>query len=445
MSDINPGSVSDSLATLLHLARRAREAEDLAQLGFIAVNETHALVPYHQAALWLEHQGVKSLSGVVAPEANAPYVLWLNLIFKHCVSLAPEPVAALDATLLPEKLAEEWAEWLPAHGLILTLKDAGYLLLAREEEWSQAEIALLTEWAGLWSQAWTVLQSRGGFGRILRSRPAPFKLSWTIAKWLALGFIALALSTPVPLTVLAPAELVPVNPAVIRAPLDGVVDRVLVSPNQQVNRNDPLFEFDRAGIQNKLQVAQRALGTLQAEYRQKAQQALFDPASKSQLAPLQGQIAEKSTEIHYLRQLNERGMAVSPRDGIALLDDPTEWTGRPVVTGEKIMMVADPLAVEIEAWLALSDAISLQDGAAVKLYLNADPLQPVVAKLRYVSHEATERADGSYAYRLRATLVTKNPPRLGLKGAAKIQGEQVSIAYWMVRRPLAALRAWLAI
>jgi len=259
---------------------------------------------------------------------------------------------------------------------------------------------------------------------------------------MALGAAALLL--PVPLTVLAPAELVPVNPAVIRAPLDGVVDRVLVLPNQPVRRDAPLFEFDRAGIQNKLQVAQRALGTLQAEYRQKAQQSLFDPASKSQLAPLQGQIAEKSTEIHYLRQLNERGMATSPRDGVALLDDPTEWIGRPVVTGEKIMMVADPHQIEVEAWLAPADAIRLPAGSPVRLFLNADPLRPVRASVRYVSHEASERPDGSYAYRVRASLSDpSNPPRLGLKGVARISGERVSLGYWIIRRPLAAVRAWL--
>lgn len=446
---MNSSQSENTLVTLLQLARRAREAENTTQLGFIAVNETYALTHYRQAALWLHDDGVKTLSGVVTPEANAPYVLWLNHVFKYYQSQyqskVTQPVAQLDASMLPTMLATEWAEWLPKYGLLLALEDAGYLLLARDEEWTEAEIVMLEEWRGLWSQAWAALQSQRSFRKIFREHSRPHKLSSTIAKWIALVSVSLALSIQVPLTVLAPAELVPVKPAVIRSPLDGVVDRVLVSPNQRVRQNDPLFELDRAGIQNKLQVAQRTLGTLQAEYRQKAQQALFDPSSKSQLAPLQGQIAEKSTEIHYLRQLNERGIAVSPRDGITLLDDPEEWSGRPVATGEKIMMVADPRAVEIEAWLSLSDAIRFHDGASVKLYLNADPLKPVQAKLRYVSHEATERPDGSYAYRLRATLTSPNPPRLGLKGVAKIEGEQVSIGYWMVRRPLAALRAWLGV
>jgi len=451
---------AQTLATLVQLGRRARGASDQAELGFIAVNETHALAPYRQAVLWLRAQGVAALSGVVAPEANAPYVHWLGRVFsalqKH--TDAPEPYL-IDADYLPPEVWSEWAEWLPGFGLCLPLpalgRDfrGGALLLARDDPWSQAEMALLGEWAVMWSQS-RALKSPGSFWsriwRGLSGQPHPgsnhsglthFLLSkrlWFTAALAGLLFI------PVQLTVLAPAELVPLNPAVIRAPLDGVVDRVLVMPNQTVNEDDPLFEFDRANIQNRLQIALRALGTTQAEYRQKAQQALFDPASKSQLLVLQGQIAEKSTEVAFLRKLDQRGMVVAPRAGVVLFDAPTEWVGRPVVTGERVMVVADEHAVEIEAWLSPADAIPLVDGAKVTLYLNADPLKPVAARLNYIGHEAIQRPDGNYAYRVRANLDEDSErPRVGLKGTAKLQGEQVSLGFWIVRRPLAASRAWL--
>ena len=130
-----------------------------------------------------------------------------------------------------------------------------------------------------------------------------------------------------------------------------------------------------------------------------------------------------------------------------MFSDPGEWSGRPVVTGERIMLVAQAQSVQIEAWLSPGDAIAFAEGARVRLYLNADPLQPVDAHLRYVAHEAVERPDGQYAYRVRALL--NDPPgeriRVGLKGTAKLEGESVSIAYWIVRRPLAAARAWLGI
>lgn len=451
-------SEAQALATLVQLGRRAREARDEAELGFIAVNETHGLVAYRQAALWLNGKGLVALSGVVAPEANAPYVHWLSRVFselqKHTEAYEPY---VIDATHLPGTVMREWAEWLPEFGLYLALpalgRDfrGGALLLARDESWSPAEITLLGEWALTWSQSRALKSPKSLFSRAWPSltgqpgtkRSGTSKLLFS-KRILFVAALAGLLLIPVHLTVLAPAELVPLNPAVIRAPLDGVVDRVLVVPNQTVNADDALFEFDRANIQNRLQVALRALGTAQAEYRQKAQQALFDPASKAQLLVLQGQIAEKNNEVVFLRKLDQRGVVVAPRAGVVLFDAPTEWVGRPVVTGERVMVVADEHAVEIEAWLSPADAIPLNQGAKVTLYLNADPLKPVDASLAYIGHEAIQRPDGAYAYRVRASLAENAiRPRVGLKGTAKLQGEQVSLGYWIVRRPLAASRAWL--
>jgi hypothetical protein len=68
------------------------------------------------------------------------------------------------------------------------------------------------------------------------------------------------------------------------------------------------------------------------------------------------------------------------------------------------------------------------------------------ADLRYVGHEAIERPDGNYAYRVRATLHRLDErARIGLKGTAKLEGGRVPLIYWVMRRPLASLRAWLGV
>jgi multidrug resistance efflux pump len=224
--------------------------------------------------------------------------------------------------------------------------------------------------------------------------------------------------------------------------LDGVVGRVLVQPNQHVKAGDPLLEFDRMSLESRLVVARRARGTVQADYRQKSQRALVDGDSRAQLAVLQGQMDEKSTEVRYLSALNQRSTVPAPRDGVALFSDANEWLGRPVVTGEKIMVVADEHAVELEAWLAPADALPLAVGSSVKVFLNTDPLTPLSATLRYVAHEAVERPDGHPAYRVRATLAPGQQVRVGLKGTARLEGERVALVYWILRRPLAAARAW---
>ena len=81
----------------------------------------------------------------------------------------------------------------------------------------------------------------------------------------------------------------------------------------------------------------------------------------------------------------------------------------------------------------------------MQLYLNASPLSALSAKLRYMAHDAVQRPDGSYAYRVRATLEAPTTQRVGLKGTVKLQGEWVLLVYWVLRRPLASVRSTLGI
>ena len=62
------------------------------------------------------------------------------------------------------------------------------------------------------------------------------------------------------------------------------------------------------------------------------------------------------------------------------------------------------------------------------------------ARVRYMAHDALQRPDGAYAYRVCASLDEPTGHRVGLKGTAKLHGGWVPLAYWMLRRPLAALR-----
>ena len=459
MSQVNQDASQVSgqaLGALLALGRHARQALDTQVLGFMAVNDSHALAAYRQAALWLAQGGVKALSGVVQLEANAPYAQWLQGVCQHLSlnRLVPSLVNALE---LPQGLASEWSAWLPAYGLWLPLRlegqgesslvPQGGLLLARDTPWQESEIALLTEWMAIWSHAWHAHHDANPWSwrrwlAVLRGqfRPKQALVWWKqrSVHWAA-GVLAL-LVFPIRLTVLAPGELVPANPTVIRAPLEGVVGNFLVKPNELVKVGQPLFNFDDAALKSKLEVAQQSLSGAQAEYRQSAQLAVTDVKYKGQLALLMGKVEERQAEADYLQGQLARAHVLAPQAGIALFDDPSEWIGKPVTTGERIMRIAVPDDVEVEAWLAVGDAVPLPVGAPVSLYLNASPLFSVSARLRYVAHDAVQRPDGSYAYRVRASLEGKTEHRVGLKGTAKLSGQWVPLVYWVLRRPVAGIR-----
>lgn len=459
-AQVTPGGVHPAVL-LLELGHRARAAKSVNELEFMLVNDTRLLLPYRQAVWWNEGQGVAALSGVMQPDRNAPYAQWITQVCAHLAQADAAEVRAVAAADLPPALAAQWAQWLPGTAVWVPLAltpaggqnenhasagRAGLLLAGAEapDRWT-----LLKEWCGVWSHAWKALQRRRGWTpaqwwRGLRQRQAQQRWWRKPAVWAAAGVLALA-AWPVHLTVLAPGELVAARPAVVRAPLDGVVEHVHVQPNEIVKQGQPLFSLDEGQIASRLEVSDMALQTAEAEYRQFAQMALGDARSKAQLAAQAGRIGERRAEQAFQSGQRQRAQVVATQDGMVLFDAPSEWIGRPVQTGERVMRIAQPDAVEIEAWLPMGDAIPLEPGAPVQLYLAADPLASIQARVRYVAYDAVARPDGSYAYRVRAEVTQADKARIGLKGTAKLQGSRVSLAYWVLRKPWASVRQWVAL
>jgi len=223
-----------------------------------------------------------------------------------------------------------------------------------------------------------------------------------------------------------------------------VVDHFAVAPNAPVREGQTLLELDPRAIQNKLDVAGKALAVAEAEYRQAAQEALFDDKSRAKLAVLNERTEQRRADVAYARSLLDRIHVVADRSGLALFDEPNDWIGRPVTIGEKLLEIADPAEAELEIWLPVADAITLEPGAEVEFFLNVSPGAPLRATLRQASYEATLSSANLLGYRLKATFDDNaHMPRIGLRGTAKIYGEKVTLFYYLARRPLAAVRQFL--
>lgn len=451
-----PDKVSSALL-LLELGHRARKATLAVELEFVLVNDTRLLLPYRQSVLWRQGKGVAALSGVVQPDRNAPYAQWVARVCTHlaeALDVAPGARAVAEADL-PAALAAQWKEWLPAHAVWLPLPGEGNgatvatgLLLAGPQAPAADRLPLLTEWGRIWVHAWQALQRpRWAWPQWqrLRKTDAAGRVWWRRPVVWALGAVLVLAAWPVHLTVLAPGELVAAQPAVLRAPLDGVVEQIHVQPNEMVKQGQLLFSLDEAQIASRLDVSEQALLTAEAEYRQFAQLALGDAKSKTQLAALAGRIGERRAEQAFLADQRQRARVLAPQDGMVLFDAPSEWIGRPVQTGERVMRIAQPDAVEIEAWVPIGDAIPLAPEAPVQLYLAASPFAGVHGQMRYVAYDAVARPDGTYAYRVRAAVKEADGARIGLKGTAKLQGGTVALAYWVLRKPWASVRQWVAL
>lgn len=433
MTALNP------LLALLELQELARKSESAANLSFVMVNDTRELVRYRQAVLFIGGK-VGAVSGVIAPEANAPFTLWLNRAFGGLEGEAPRAMQAET-----DGDGQEWAEWLPPFAAWVPLvgpggRPLGALLFARDEPWDDAELTLLERAAGLFALIWSV-HDRPSVWR--RWRGVLGGSRWRKA---AAAAALVALMLPVRLSVLSPAEIVAHDPAILRAPIDGVVERVHVLPNQAIAEGQLVAELDRTTLLGRQEVARKALTTAQAEFDQATQQSFFDPKAKGQVAVIKSRIDERTADLALIEDQMARSQLRAPRAGVAVLDDPSEWIGRPVTVGEKVVAVADPADVEVEAWLVPSDVIALKPGDPLTLFLNTDPLDPVAATLAYVTFEASLRPDGTLAHRIRARIVEgESRPRLGLKGTARLDGERVPLVYWLFRRPLATVRQYVGV
>jgi hypothetical protein len=191
---------------------------------------------------------------------------------------------------------------------------------------------------------------------------------------------------------------------------------------------------------NRLLVARKSLEIAQAELQRATGKAFADDQSKSELQILDARAKEKLAEVGYLSELLQRIRMTAPRDGIAIFADPLDWLGKPVQTGERIMLLSDPAAVELTLYVPADDAIQLDAGTAVRMFLNISPLSSFAATVTQTSYEAVQTAEGTVAYVLKAKLEDHAPPRIGLKGTAKLYAGYVPLGYYVLRKPLAWLR-----
>ncbi|MFZ3183340.1 MAG: HlyD family efflux transporter periplasmic adaptor subunit [Pseudomonas sp.] len=429
-----PGLAERVFAQFLALERQARAAQDLDSLAYALANDAQGLFGFRHAALLIAGK-VRALTGISLIEANAPFVAFVESAAEQLLAQGRSAKAqVIHAESLNAQTRADWQSLSAAAVYWLPLRDAqqqpfGGLWLAREQPWNDAEQALFQPLGDCYSHAWLALQPR-----------QPWRLRWPRKKILGVTAAALLLLLlPVRQSVLAPAEVVPFDGQVVAAPLDGVIAEFLVKPNQNVKKGDVLVRFDATSIKAQADVAERSLQVAEAELRANAQRAFSDAESGARIDLFTTRVAQKRAERDYARELLARTEVKAERDGIAVFADAQRWTGLPVQTGERLMVVADPRQAELRIDLAVADVLAFEPGGEVALFLDSDPLHRHSAGLQRLAYEAQTVAGGQLAYRLDAEF-DQAPPRIGLRGTAKLYGERGPLALYLLRRPLAALR-----
>ena len=435
---------------LLEFERRIQSSQSNREVAFRAVNDGSQVLHFDQAVLWrydvLGRPMIAVASGLADVSVDSPFQQWLVRLVQ---AIAPEEFSApqsLSAEELPDAALADGEEWCPAHLLHCPLRGPtgaplGGMLYFRNEPFTEAERAL-AEWMarstgyGLW--AWR--SERHALKRWLKARS-----TWKVIGTLV-AVVALAALIPVNMSALAPAEITPLRPIPVTSPMDGVVRDILVQPNQNVKADQVVAVLEDTALRNRLEVAVKALDIARADLQRATFKSFADEASRLELQVLNARVQEKATEVAYLNELLARSKLQAPQGGLAIFSSQEDWRGRPVQVGERVMVIADPSLVDVTVYLPPEDAVELEAGARVDVLLHVDPLSPLQAQIERASYEASAQADGTLAYVVRARLADGQAlPRIGLRGTAKIYAGQVTLGYYLLRKPIAYVRRSLGV
>lgn len=388
------------------------------------------------------------VSGLVSAIEDTPFTLWARQVGAHLDRLdagANQP-RTLTADALTAALRDGWSEWWPLHALYQPLvtpagRRLGVVVYVRDEPWQEDDIELMRLLHGHYAHCLASFQqARPSIAERWRSlRRAPWRLA-------LLGVLAAALAfIPVRLSVLAPAEIIALQSEVVTAPMEGVVRGVHVPPNQPVTQGQLLFSLDDTTLRNRLDITQEALAVARADALAGEQKSFDNPQSKAELSKLRAQVREKEAEVAYIEDLLSRIHVLASHPGVLIYGDPNDWLGKPVVTGERMAQLADPDALGVLIWVPVDDAIALQPGATIRVYLQVSPLNALDASLIQTSYQATLSPGGIASYRIRGRLDAATPVHIGLRGVAKLYGDSQPLIYWIMRRPLGTLRQWIGL
>ncbi len=429
----------------MQLEGMARETQTLKELQFLIVNETRRLLPYRQAYLFQAgrsksspHRAVAA-SSVAVIDRDAALIQWLErAVAAFRLRLPAEGPTRLTEADCPNSLKTGWKDYSFAHVLWCPLRLAnkrwvGSWWLTKETPWEESELVMVKRLAHTYTHAWHA------FGATVRHT-----LWARIPKavvWVGLAAVVVILCLPVRLSTLAPAKIVAKEPAIVSAPVEGVVADILVPPNTVVSQGQTLFRYDDTNLRNQFEVAEKNLAVALAEYRTAAQGAFLEAESKGQVPLLKAEAELRRTERDYAQDLLDQTEVKAPSSGLLIYTDKSDWIGRPVVVGERIMEIADPRKVEIRIDLSVGDAIVLKEGAPVTIFLDARPLGSLAATLTHASYHAEVSPRNTLAYRVTAQLTEAVPDlRIGWQGTAKIYGDKVSLFFFLFRRPISTLR-----
>lgn len=328
-------AASAGIELLLKAESEARRAATVGELQFAIANETMKLARARQIFLLTLSNGkprIAQVSSISKIDRDSPRLRWIESVVRALnadVGLAKVREFVLPAYCPPEDQEHKeypfrFMSWVP----LLTRDGVPFagMIMSREVPWIEQDSIVAARLAETYAHSWLALVGK-------RKVLPRLKVGWLAATLAIAAVVAGAI--PVPLTILAPTEVTSVSPRVVAPSMDGVIEDILVAPNQPVQEGEPLLRLASTTLRNELAVAERNIAVAEARLKQVTQSAVTDPRMRAELAVSRSELSLAEAKRDYARDMLARTEIKSPAAGVAVFGDPRDWVGRPVATGEQ--------------------------------------------------------------------------------------------------------------
>ena len=440
---------SIKIARLITLEKKFRNAETETELAFICANELRSIVDYNFLFLLyrssINRLKVHTISDLSIIDRTAPTVTFVETLINKKDLVSFDDISELnlndtsikDLNLITPDNFPKQLIFIPLRSRIE--KNIGYLVMVRSEVISNSEKDLLLHISETFSHALNSFRSKN----TIISNINRLFTGWI--KWTVIASVTAVMFFPISMTALAPVEVVAKDPTVVTSPVNGVVKEVLIKTNENVKPGTELVKLDDLNFKNQYEIALQELEVAEAELLRIKQSSFTNSDDKARLVELSTEVGLRKKEAAYAEEQLKYSIISADREGIAVVEDFTDWQGRPVNIGEKILTIADPEQIEFQIFSPTKDSLLIKKEARVKVFLDSDPLNSLDGKVLRTSYKPALTSENILAYKIVANYHDSQGevPRIGLRGTAKIYGEKTSIFYYIFRVPINLTRQFL--
>jgi hypothetical protein len=424
--------MTEHILSIVEVESRLRRSKDTSEAFVLSVNLLRNLFEYDIAMGFIQEGGLKPVAHSDLPhfDTKSPYV---KTILKNLTKLGTHA----EAEIYP---SERLFSAFPSRGIEFVMvvplvrhsdrKRVGALVFGTKEGFSK-EAKVIAEHCA--ETLVLVLSSLHAVRRI--HLPPLLKYGAVLASLTAISMI------PVHVSTLGKAQVVAAEPTIVTAPINGIVKKVKVKSNDQVKRGDWLLSFDDIEYRGKQKIAAQTINISASEIVKQERAAFFDPSIKNRLEESRAERAVKSMEYKAISSELKKLTVYAPAEGIVLLDSPLDLIGKPVKAGEKLLSIVTPENVEVEVLVSAHESNVIHLGDKVNIYLDHNPLHPLEGEIYKIYYEPVVAPSNLLSYKAYARLKNiDKTPSIGMCGNMKIKGEEITLFWYLFRKPIAYMR-----